>query len=385
MILILGGCQDENSGIVNMENENIPEVTSELNALDELVVMVQLDELPEEKLRYLRYLGREGNCDVYYTTSYDNQMGNTDEMETGLTFYFTNPSIFEVMKTWEMRPSLSSKVKLIDDKIYVVKPDSITVISNQCKDIERMEMPKAIAQEEHLYGFDISDDLSPFVYSNEEGLWYLKDIGAEPTLLRQPVKFEPNPLIEFGSYIQPIFINDGTEIIVDVAAYEASAGYVICDLNSLTCDERSQGGQSALERLESDSNFLQFFTPNEGINPWQQHGVNLKTKTLIGQSLLDLESNSGETRQMDDYLQNGDVLVLAIGTRNEGGLLPKWIHIEGYYIEEDGRLSFLDYLERVEDLALSLIGMTPEGKVIDSHENYNPELMAGHLEIFMTH
>lgn len=385
MILILGDCQDENSGIVHMENENIPEVTSELNALDELVVMVQLDELPEEELRYLRYLGREGNCDVYYTTPYDNQMGNTDEMETGLTFYFTNRSTFEVMKTWEMRPLLSSKVKLIDDKIYVVKPDSITVISKQSKDIERMEMPKAIAQEEHLYGFDIFDDLSPFVYRNEEGLWYLKDIGAEPTLLRQPVKFEPNPLIEFGSYIQPTFINDGTEIIVDVAAYEASAGYVICDLNSLTCDERSQGGQSALERLESDSNFLQFFTPNEGINPWQQHGVNLKTKTLIGQSLLDLESNSGETRQMDDYLQNGNVLVLAIGTRNEGGVLPKWIDIEGYYIEEDGRLSFLDYLERGEDVALSLIGMTPEGKVIDSHENYNPELMAGHLEIFMTH
>lgn len=346
--------------------------------------MFQLDELPEDTLRYVKYLGREETFDVYYSTAYYSQMSNPNEIEEGLTFYFTNPSTFEVIQTGEMEPLLSPKIKLIDNQIYVMKPGSITVISNQFKDIELMEMPKVIAQEENLYGFDISDDLSQFVYSNEEGLWFLNNIKVEPVLLVETTKYPDDPLIDSSYYVMPAFINEGKEVIVDEGLYEGSSGYRICQVDTLTCDESPQGGGPALERLNSDSNFLQYFTPNEGINPWQQHWINLKTKTLIGQSLLELESDSGETRQIDDYLQVGDVMVLAIGTRNEGKFLPKWIDIERYQIDEDGTLSFLDHLQRVEDIALYLIAMKPEGKVIYSHENYDPEITAGHLEIFIT-
>lgn len=386
ILLLLGGCRSEKPDTSDEGNETITVMTPEIDTDEEAesVVMFQLDELPEDTLRYVKYIGREEKFDVYYSTPYYNQMGDTDEMEEGLTFYYTNPSTFEVMGTGEMEPLLSPKVKLIDNQIYVMTPDSITVISNQFEEIEVMEMPEVITQEENLYGFDISDDLSQFVYSNEDGLWFLKNIEAEPVLLVQPTKYPDHPLVDSSYYVRPTFINEGKEVIVDEGLYEGSSGYRICQIDTLTCDESPQGGQSALEKLTSESTFLQYFTPNEGINPWQQHWMNLKTKTLIGKSLLELESDSGETRKIDDYLQVGDVMVLAIGTRNEGKFLPKWVDIERYQIDEDGTLSFLDHLERVEDIALYLIGMTPEGKVIYSHENYDPEIATGYLKIFIT-
>ena len=386
ILLILGGCQSEKPDTSDEKIETITEIAPEVDTDDgvESVVMFQLDELPEDTLRYVKYLGREEKFDVYYSTPYYNQMGGMDEMEEGLAFYFTTPSTFDVVKTGEMEPLLSPKVKLIDNQIYVMKPDSITVISNQFEEIELMEMPEVIAKEENLYGFDVSDDLSQFVYSNEEGLWYWNQDVAESLLLVQPTKYPDHHLADSSYYVMPTFINEGKEVIVDEGLYEGSSGYRICQIDTLTCDESPQGGGPVLERLNSDSKFLQYFTPNEGINPWQQHWMNLKTKTLIGQSLLELESDSGETRQIDDYLQVEDVMILAIGTRNEGKFFPKWIDIERYQIEEDGTLSFLEHLERVENIALYLIGMTPEGKVIYSHEDYDSEIAAGYLEIFIT-
>ncbi|MGL4337469.1 MAG: hypothetical protein ACRCST_11320 [Turicibacter sp.] len=382
----LMGCQSTPKAeeISKKSEVEVPEVEEDETDLLEPQIMFQLDELPQAQLQYLNYLGRDEAYDVYYSTPYDNNMGNADELDSQFMFYFTTPSTFDVMITGEMEFLLSQKIKLINDKIYVMNPDYIIEIANQFNDIQTIEMPVQIASEENLYGYDVSDNLSQFIYSNNDGLWFLESKEAAPVLLREPLKFEPNPLIEFGYYQSPTFINESQDVIVDVGAYEGSAGYVFCELNKLTCDEEASGTQQDLQDLAQNKQFLQVATNTGGYIPWQYHWVDLKSKTLLDELPVEFLVESGEMRQIDDYLQLGDLMYFAVGTRDELKFLPKYIDIEVYQMEDDRTLSYIKQLERVDDIALSLIGATPEGNVIYSQENYDPKTSSGHLEIHMT-
>lgn len=382
-ILVLGllvGCESgAKSGKLILEDDE-SEMIKEEEITFKYPVMFQLDELPEEELRYIMYLGREDTYDVYYSTPSSIQEDNS----WILTFYYTNPSTFEVVKIGEVESVISAKIKLINDKVYVMKPDAMIQIGNQFEEREEIKMPELIANEENLYGFDISDDLSQFIYSNQAGLWYLSDKEAEPVLLREPVKFKPNPLIDFGYYINPTFINEAQDIIVEVGAYEGSAGYLFCDLKTLTCDNETSKTQQDLLDLAQNQRYLQVATPTGEFIPWRYHWVNLKTKMIMDEMPITFETEEGQTRQIDDYVQLGNQMFLAIGTRNQGKFLPKWIDIEVYQIEEDGTLTYIKHLERVEDINLTLMGVTPEGKVIYSHENYNAETTSKHLKLVLS-
>lgn len=91
-------------------------------------------------------------------------------------------------------------------------------------------MPELMDNEENLYGFEISDDLSQFIESHQAGLYYLSDKEAESILLSEPVKFKPNSLIDIGYYTNPMFINEAQDIIVEVGVYEGSVVYLFGDL-----------------------------------------------------------------------------------------------------------------------------------------------------------
>lgn len=47
-----------------------------------------------------------------------------------LTFYYTNPSTFEVVKIGEVESVIFAKIKLIKDKVYVMKTDTMIQIGN---------------------------------------------------------------------------------------------------------------------------------------------------------------------------------------------------------------------------------------------------------------
>lgn len=379
LAFILVACQNTTSTTRQEIKEEHQEVEVELEPEAELEledrvehsnILFDLNELSDEYLQSLSFLGRLLEYDVYLTTPYT--------LDHQAILYQTNPSSLEVIKEVMLGTEIS-KVKIINNQLYAMTQDELFIFDEELAFVQSEMLPDVMKGEGKAFGCDFNQDLSSISYSNTEGLWLLTQ-ESEPILLAEPIYYEDQKLLEVSYYGMPTFINEDQHLMVEIGGYEAAAGYLICELASQSCEKLEVPAQANLTDLAYNQNYLQMFVYEE--DEFVMRWFDLKTQRFLEGDLIVFDPVEGESREIMDYIQQDNEMVLAIGIKNEGQFLPKWIDIERYEILEDGTLEFLEQLTMIEDIYVNLIGLTKEGNVIYGLENY--DLGYSKLQIYVS-
>ncbi|MDB8552004.1 hypothetical protein [Turicibacter sanguinis] len=348
--MLLAGCQS----VTSMPQQEIVEdnqgVEEEVEELSD--VLFNLNELGDEYLQPLTFLGRLGGHDLYLTVPYT--------LDHQAILYQTSASRLDVIKEVMLGMSVF-KVKILDNQLYVITEEELFIFDEELEVVQVEGLPDVINGEGKIFGCDFNQDLTMMSYSNTEGLW-LWNKGSEPVLLAKPIYYDAQKLLEVSYYGMPTFINNGQHLIAEIGGYEAAAGYLICELASQTCEKLEVPAQANMMDLAYNEDYLQMFVYEE--DDFVMRWFGLKEQQFLEGDLIEFEPVEGETREIMDYMQQGNEMVVAIGIKNEGQFFPKWIDIERYEILEDGTLEFLEQLMIIEDIKVDLIGFTQEGKVI---------------------
>lgn len=195
--MLLAGCQS----VTSMPQQEIVEdnqgVEEEVEELSD--VLFNLNELGDEYLQHLTFLGRLGGHDLYLTVPYT--------LDHQAILYQTSASRLDVIKEVMLGMSVF-KVKILDNQLYVITEEELFIFDEELEVVQVEGLPDVINGEGKILGCDFNQDLTMMSYSNTEGLW-LWNQGSEPVLLAKPIYYDAQKLLEVSYYgMQRLLIMD---------------------------------------------------------------------------------------------------------------------------------------------------------------------------------
>lgn len=185
-----------------------------------------------------------------------------DKEKTG-SLMLLNPKNHKVEKILKLEEKLGyTQIKQTPDKLILCLDNKIMAISKELEKLEEVPLPKAILDKisrkpkydsdgfaDIIFGgYDISNDLTKLVYSDEQGVKLYSINDSSEKLLAEVVKAtgkaEEDRLLKYYYYWKPKFVAGDKKVLFETLGYECIMNYTLYELEkgvSVYLDIRSEG------------------------------------------------------------------------------------------------------------------------------------------------
>lgn len=236
-------------------NNNLVTLTGEYNHFDKISGF-------EGNMQELSMVGEIDNKLILAYTPYDKKKA---------LLMLVNPNNLCVEKQLELNDGFGyNDVKFTGDKLVVLLNDKIVTISASLEQLEDIPLPEVITEKinrepnynkkgfSDIYfgGYDVSNDMTKFVYSDEIGVKLVNIIDNSEKLLLKTVDFEEDDFLEHSYHSNPKFIAEDKKIITTMTGYEGTLGNTIYDLLNNTTKKYDTGTDSYPNIIRYDTGLL---------------------------------------------------------------------------------------------------------------------------------
>ena len=271
-------------------------------------------------------------------------------------------------------------IKLFNDKIVVKLADKLIVISRDLKHQSEQLLPKTVADKisrkteydnngiQYVFfsGYDVTEDLKKFVYTDEIGVIIYDVSSGKESILAKTVKINTKIVIDSVSYYStPRFVCDETKVITTMCVYEGTSGYKLINIpkkttvdldsyNAFTDNIFYDTGVLSINDRNSSSEYKSYYTD---FITGERKEINLKD---IG--------NTNNLVPKEHLYVGKNYAAFVIYDSDNNGMENSTYHIN--------RLN-LKTLEIENDVVISkaadikILGITDDGRIVFNY-SYNP-------------
>lgn len=250
------------------------------------------------------------------------------------------------------------KYKVSNEGILIKSYDNIKLYNDQLMLLETYELPNQIleaieitSESDRFGGYDMSVDMSVFVYCDEEGMKIIED---KEKVIVEPLNIEFSDGSYGGYPVAPIIVGESHNIIGTFLGYEGYDMIYYYHRAEDKLDIISGGSDRKFTTLYNGSELL-------NISPFYIDGT--------GNGFL-MNVNDGSTIQMDKGWidNNGNIVPDEFYYDLDGYTLTINQSPEGYYLNiRDKKLKLLKSIKlesEEEYVTFSIVGVTQEGRIL---------------------
>lgn len=217
------------------------------------------------------------NWSYFYRWRTDDNYEN--DLEETITLYALNPQTQKITKQLVLESKLLN-YRFKNDKLFLYFENDISILDENLEVVQKIDLPASIKEliergSSEIYnstdpdyfeflGYDISPDLSTFVYSSEKGT-FLYDINSgKTTKIYEPIITGSETSV-MGIYLKifwsPYFTLDGTRIYGFFPSYETYVPFAYYDISTSKLTEWDTFSPNTVydTELSYEENLINFF------------------------------------------------------------------------------------------------------------------------------